>query len=112
MPQQPRCLNTPQRKNTGQLVSLGTASDLRSLRPIRVRKVLVSRPSTHDPVLPLTNGGSRGHNHDSCGALGRMSQKDDVSNVFARLMFGDAISECRQVDSGEHRFAAPEHDGR
>src|SRR3984957_12403829 len=33
-----------------------------------------------------------------------------MRGIFARLMFGNAETERRQVDPGEHRFALPEHD--
>src|SRR3984885_4486071 len=39
-----------------------------------------------------------------------LSAENDVGGMLGRLMFGDAITERRQVDPGEHCFALPEHD--
>src|SRR6185437_2991722 len=41
-----------------------------------------------------------------------LTAENDVGSVLGCLMLGHAVSECRQVDAGEHRFAAPEHDRR
>src|SRR6185437_5535387 len=41
-----------------------------------------------------------------------LSVENDVGGVLCRLVFGDAVAERRQVDSGEHRFALSENDRR
>ena len=37
--------------------------------------------------------------------LPRSSSQNDVCSVLRRVMFGDAITERRQIDAGIHRFA-------
>ena len=39
-----------------------------------------------------------------------LSAENEVGGVFGRLMFGNAVAECRQVDPGENHFALPEYD--